>query len=140
MAIALERSSGQAASKRSSDRQFGLVFAGVFTVIACWPLIHVSPPRWWALGVAAIFGVVALIRPQLLHWPNRLWLGLGDLMHKIVSPLVMGAVFFCCVTPTAWIMRLRGKDLLAMKWDSQLKTYWIERSPVVNANSMKNQF
>jgi hypothetical protein len=72
---------------------------------------------------------------------NRAWLALGELLHKIVSPIVMGVIFFCCVTPTAWIMRMRGKDLLSLKWDSKLKSYWTERSPIpANGHSMKDQF
>jgi hypothetical protein len=141
MVAALEQKSGRGSPARSSDRQFGLVFAGAFAVIACWPLFHFQPPRWGALVVALIFGVVGLTRPQTLHLLNRVWLALGELLHKIVSPIVMGVIFFCCVTPTAWIMRMRGKDLLSLKWDSKLKSYWTERSPIpANGHSMKDQF
>ncbi len=58
--------------------------------------------------------VALVLRPQILHPLNRAWLALGRLLHRVVSPLVMGAIFFLCVTPTAWIMRLRGKDVLSL--------------------------
>src|SRR5262249_28270371 len=97
--------------------------------------------RWWALAVAAAFAVVALARPQLLHPLNRAWLALGRLLHKIVSPLVMGAIFFAVVTPTGWIMRLRGKDVLSLKRRPDQTSYWIRRQPTrPEAETMKNQF
>ncbi|MDR3422642.1 MAG: SxtJ family membrane protein [Xanthobacteraceae bacterium] len=125
----------------SSDRNFGLVFAAALTTIAFVPFLHHGSPRWWAFGVALVFAAAALVRPQILHWPNRAWLALGNVMHRVMSPLVMGAIFFLCITPIAWIMRRRGSDLLSLKRRPDLKSYWIEReaSPP-DAQSMKNQY
>ena len=116
------------------------MFAAVFAIIGCWPLIHGAAPRWWALGLAAAFAAVALARPQLLHPLNRAWLAFGRLLHRVVGPLVMGMVFFTVVTPTGWIMRLRGKDVLSLKRRPDLKSYWITREPSSELQSMKNQF
>src|SRR5262249_32320730 len=125
----------------SSDRGFGLVFAAVFSIIAGWPLVHSQTPRWWAFAAAVVLAIVALVRPQLLHPFNRVWLAFGRLLHRIVSPLVMGAVFFAAVTPTAWIMRLRGKDVLSLKLRPELESYWVRRQPTrPEAETMKNQF
>jgi hypothetical protein len=125
----------------SSDRQFGFVFAGAFFVVACWPIFHFESPRWWAVVIALVFGAMALLRPRTLHPLNRAWLAFGELLHKIVSPIVMGAIFFCCVTPTAWIMRRLGKDLLSLKWDAKRESYWLERPPAAaGRQSMKDQF
>jgi len=141
MATILEPTIERAPAPESSDRGFGLVFAAVFSIIAGWPLVHGELPRWWALPVAVAFALAALIRPQLLHPFNRVWLALGRLLHRIISPLVMGAVFFAAVTPTAWIMRLRGKDVLSLKRRPELKSYWIRRQPTrPEAETMKNQF
>lgn len=141
MVAALEGKFSRGSQASSSDRKFGLVFAGVLTIITCLPLLRHEPPRWWALALALVLAAIAIVRPQILHWPNRLWLALGDLLHRIVSPIVMGAIFFCCVTPTAWIMRWRGKDLLSLKWDTRVESYWTERPPVtVDERSMKHQF
>jgi predicted membrane metal-binding protein len=141
MATILEPTIERAPAAESSDRSFGLVFAAVFTIVACWPLLRGELPRWWAFAVAAAFAVVALVRPQLLQPINRLWLAFGRLLHKIVSPLVMGVVFFAAVTPTAWIMRLRGKDLLSLRRRPDLKSYWIRRQPArPDSETMKNQF
>jgi hypothetical protein len=119
-----------------------LVFAAVFSIVGCWPLVHGEPLRWWALVVAAAFAVLALVRPQLLHLLNRAWLAFGRLLHRIVSPLVMGMLFFAAVTPTGWLMRLRGHDLLSLRRRPELKSYWIRREPGSQPapETMKNQF
>jgi hypothetical protein len=91
--------------------------------------------------VAGALALVAFRRPAILHPLSRAWLGLGKLLHKIVSPLVMGAIFFFCVTPIAWIQRLRGKDVLSLSRCPDLASYWIIRdTPPPAADSMKRQF
>ena len=141
MATVLEPRVDRGPAPESSDRSFGVVFAGVFALIACWPLWSAQSPRWWALGLAATFALAAVVWPQILHPFNRAWLALGRLLHLVVSPLVMGAIFFLCVTPIGWIMRLRGKDVLSLARRSDLSSYWITREPATpQSQSMKNQF
>ena len=70
----------------SSDRSFGLVFAGFFAFVALFPAIHGAPIRWWALIVAAVFAAIAMVRPRLLHPLNRVWSALGLLLHHVVNP------------------------------------------------------
>ena len=141
MATVLEPSIAPGPAPESSDRGFGFVFAAVFALVACWPLLQGERPRWWALGVAAAFGLIAIVRPHILRPLNRAWLLLGRLMHRLVSPLVMGMIFFFCVTPIAWIMRWRGKDVLSLARRPDLESYWITRSPAdPEVGTMKNQF
>jgi Saxitoxin biosynthesis operon protein SxtJ len=141
MASVLEPKVDRGPAPESSDRSFGVVFAAVFVLIAGWPLWHGAAPRWWAAAVAGGFALVALLRPHLLHPLNRAWLALGRLLHLVVSPLVMGVIFFLCVTPIGWIMRLRGKDVLSLARRSDLSSYWIAREPATpETQSMKNQF
>ncbi len=117
------------------------MFAAALTTIAVLPLLHRAPPRWWAFGLAVAFAAAALIRPQILHPLNRAWFALGQLLHRVMSPLVMGLIFFFCITPIAWIMRRRGRDLLSLKRRPDLKSYWIERpAPPPDAQSMRNQY
>ena len=139
MATVLEPRVDRGPAPESSDRSFGVVFAGVFALIACWPLWSAQSPRWWALGLAATFALFAVVRPGILRPLNRAWLALGRLLHLVVSPLVMGAIFFLCVTPIGWIMRRRGKDVLSLARRSDLSSYWITRDRA-EAQSMKNQF
>ncbi|MGH6610354.1 MAG: SxtJ family membrane protein [Burkholderiaceae bacterium] len=113
----------------SSNRSFGIVFAVVFAVIGALPLISGDSVRIWSLAVAAAILVVALAVPSILAHPNRLWLRFGLLLHKVVSPLVLGIMFFLVVTPIGLVMRLFGKDLLRLRFEKAASTYWIDRSP-----------
>jgi hypothetical protein len=127
--------------KTASDRSFGLVFTAVFALIGLWPLIGGGMPRFWALAVSVLFLVVSFARPSILAPLNRAWMWFGELLHKIVNPIVMGLMFFGAVTPTGLIMRALGKDLLHLKKDPMAKSYWIERQPPGPApESMKHQF
>ncbi len=129
------------AVKTSSDRAFGVVFTVVFLIIGLWPLLGGATPRVWALAVAAVFLVAALIRPGVLAPLNRLWTKLGLLLHKITNPIIMGLVFFLAVTPTALVMMALGKDPLRRKIDKTAASYWIRRDPPGPApETMKNQF
>ena len=125
----------------SSDRSFGFVFAAVFTLIGLWPLMGGGQVRIWALGIAAAFAVVVLARPGLLAPLNRLWTRFGLLLHKVVSPLIMGMLFYLTVTPIGLLMRAFGKDPLRLRPDPDAASYWIERDPPGPApETMKNQF
>lgn len=121
-----------------SDRNFGLVFASVFTIVAFWPLTGDGGVRIWALAVAGPFLVIALLRPSILSAPNRIWTKFGLLLGAIVAPIVMALVFFLTVTPTGLVMRALGKDLLRQRIDKNARSYWIEREEP--AGSMKYQF
>ena len=125
----------------SSDRNFGLVFAAVFLLVALGPLRHGHTPRWWALAVAGVFALVALVRPKLLSRLNRLWMRLGILLGKVVSPVALGILFYGVLTPLAAVIRLSGKDPLRLKLDPATSSYWIVRKPPgPPPDSMTNQF
>jgi hypothetical protein len=127
--------------KGSSDRAFGLTFAAALALLALWPIVRHRPMRSWALVVAVVFLVVALRRPQLLAPCNRVWLRLGLLMQRLVTPAVMALLFYSTVTPVALVLRLVGKDLLRLSADPTAQTYWIERTPPGPApDTMRRQF
>ncbi|MBF0141999.1 MAG: hypothetical protein HQL57_06905 [Magnetococcales bacterium] len=125
----------------SSDRSFGLVFTLFFTVIGLVPLYEGKPPPWGILAVAGLFLATSLFRPSLLAPLNRLWTRFGLLLHRIVSPLVLGAIFFGVLTPTALLMRLTGKRPLDLRWEGRARSYWRRREPPGPApESMSQQF
>ena len=129
------------AVKTPSDRSFGRVFTGFFLLLGLWPLLRGRPVRAWALGVAALCLILTLARPSLLHPANLLWTRLGLLLQRVVSPVVMGAMFLLLFTPMGLLLRAMGKDLLRLKYDPQAPTYWIHRTPPGPApESMANQF
>jgi len=124
---------------QASDRSFGLVFAVMFAIVGCWPLVRLLEPRWWSLGVAVGFAAISLTYPRLLHPFNRAWLALGKLLHRVTSPVIMAAIFFFCVTPIGLILRARGRDLLSLSWRTDLSSYWIARTSP-DPNTMTRQF
>ncbi len=122
-----------------SERGFGLVFGAVFALAGLWPLLRGQDPRWWLLAASVVALFLAWLAPQSLRVFNQLWFRFGMLLGNIVAPVVMGLIFFLAVTPTALIMRLRGKDLLDLRFDERAGTYWKERAQGQTA-SMRDQF
>ena len=123
--------------KLPSNRNFGIVFFIVFLIIALWPILKQNEIRIWSLIISFIFFVLGLINSRLLAPLNKLWFKFGILLGNIISPIIMGIVFFLVVTPTGLIMRFFRKDILKLKKNSS-DSYWINKD---NTNSsMRNQF
>ena len=123
--------------KLPSNRNFGLVFFVVFLIVAFYPLITGSNLRIWSLIISLIFLSLGLINSKTLTPLNKLWFKFGIFLGKIISPIVMGFIFFFVVTPTGLLLRLFNKDILKLKTNKD-KTYWIFKDN--KNNSMKNQF
>ena len=123
--------------KIGSNKSFGIVFFIVFFLIATYPLINNQDVRLWFLLISFIFLILGLINSKILYPLNKLWFKFGIFLGKIVSPIVMGIIFFFVVTPTGIIMRVLGKDLLNLKYNNN-KSYWIEKNGP--KSKMKNQF
>lgn len=112
-----------------SDRAFGIVFVVVFSVVGFFPLLGDGSPRAWALATAGLLLVVAIARPRWLSPLNRVWFRLGLILHRIASPVVMTVIYFAAVTPTGLVLRLLRKDVLKLRRDSRVDSYWIARDP-----------
>ena len=123
--------------KKSSNKSFGIVFFIVFIIIGFWPLFDINTYRLWAIIIALIFLALGLVNSKLLTPLNILWFKFGLFLGKVVSPLVMGIIFFAVVTPTGILMRIIKKDLLNLKFTNK-DTYWIKKSKI--KSTMKNQF
>ncbi len=123
--------------KIGSNRSFGIVFFVVFLLIALYPLLKESDLRIWSLVISFIFLALGLSNSNLLTPLNKLWFKFGLFLGKIISPLVMGFIFFAVVTPIGILMRILGKDLLNLKYNKK-KSYWIEKTGP--KSKMKNQF
>ena len=123
--------------KISSNRSFGIVFFVVFLLIALYPLINGENIRIWSAVISLIFLVLGLLNSKFLTPLNKLWFKFGIFLGKIISPVVLGIIFFLVVTPIGLLMRLLGKDLLNLRYNKN-KSYWIEKSGP--KSKMKNQF
>jgi hypothetical protein len=124
-----------------SDRAFGLVLGGFFAIVGIYPLIRSSPVGSWALGLAGLFMIVALIRPRWLAPLNRFWSRLGRALNRVVSPVALFLVYCLAIVPTGLLLRAFGKDSLRLRLEPDAKTYWIERIPPGRADQqMTRQF
>ena len=128
----------QSKIKMSSNRNFGLVFFIVFLIVTIWPLTYEEPVRIWSAIISSFFLILGLMNSKLLAPLNKLWFKFGMILGAIVSPVVMGVVFFLVVTPIGLIMKIMGKDLLNKKYDKKKRTYWIKRDTLIG--TMKRQF
>ena len=124
-------------TKKSTNRNFGIVFFLFFLIVSIFPLFKDGNIRIWSLIIAIIFLLLGLLNSKILTPLNKIWFKFGILLGGFVSPIVMGVVFFAIVTPTSLIMSILGKNLLNLKKGNK-KTYWIERSKI--ESKMKNQF
>ncbi len=123
--------------KIGSNRSFGIVFFVVFLIISLYPLTHGVEIRLWSLIISLIFLTLGLLNSKILSPLNKIWFVFGISLGKIVSPLIMGIIFFLVVTPIGLMMRSFGKDVLNLKY-SKNKSYWIEKKGP--KSKMKNQF
>ena len=123
--------------KISSNRSFGIVFFVVFLVIALYPITNNGEVKIWSVIISLIFLLLGLLNSKFLTPLNKIWFKFGIFLGKIISPLIMGLIFFVVVTPIGLIMRLLKKDILALKYSEQ-KSYWIEKTGP--KSKMKNQF
>ena len=123
--------------KIGSNRNFGIVFSIFFLLIALYPLINGGEIRLWSLIISLIFLILGLINSKILAPFNKLWFKFGVFLGKIISPLIMGIIFFFVVTPIGLMMRLLSKDILNLKYNNE-KSYWIKKSGP--ESKMKNQF
>ena len=124
--------------KISSNRNFGLLFFVVFLIVALWPLKYEEDIRLWSLVLSIVFFILGILNSQLLTPLNKLWFKFGMFLGLIVSPIVMGIVYFLVVTPIGIFMRLLGKDLLKTSKAKNASTYWIKR--INKQSTMKKQF
>jgi hypothetical protein len=123
--------------KISSNRSFGIVFFIVFLLIAFYPLINQGEIRIWSVLISLLFLILGIINSKILTPLNKAWFKFGIFLGKIISPFIMGIIFFLVVTPIAFLMRMLKKDLLNLKFNKN-SSYWIEKTDP--KSTMKNQF
>ena len=124
--------------KKSSEKSFGILFGIVFLLISLWPLFSSNNLRLWALTISLIFFIITFLKPEILKPLNSIWVKFGEILGKVVAPIVMGIVFFVVLTPISLIVRAFGKDLLGLKITDKKNSYWIRRKKDVG--TMDKQF
>ena len=129
---------GKLLNKKSSNKSFGILFFVVFLGLGLWPLTNDNNLNIYLIIISIIFLILGLLKSKLLSPLNSFWIKFGELLGKIIAPMVMAIIYFLILTPISLIVRLFGKDLLGLKFSKQLKTYWIKRKK--DLGSMDKQF
>ena len=123
-------------NKNKDNTTFGMLFFILFLVIGLYPLLSSETVRIWSIILSLVFLIITIIKPNLFTFLNKLWIQFGILLGKIISPIVMGLVFFFVVTPIGILIRILKKDVMGLKRGAS--SYWINREDKVQ--SMKKQF
>ena len=121
----------------STNRSFGIVFFIFFFIIATYPLINDGDIRIWSIFIAVTFLILGLLNSRILTPFNKIWFKFGVLLGNLISPIILGIIFFLIITPTSLIMKILGKNLLNLKKNNK-SSYWVERPKI--KSKMKNQF
>ena len=124
--------------KKSSNRSFGILFFLVFLGFGLWPLTKEMSPNIYLIIISVIFLFLGLLNSKLLSPLNNLWIKFGEILGKVIAPIVMAVVYFLILTPISLLVRLFGKDLIEMKFNNNIKSYWIKRKK--HLGTMDKQF
>jgi len=113
-------------NKIKKNKQFGYLFCFFFLLVSIFNFINSDKINYILVGLSLVFLVITIFKPMLLDKLNNIWIKFGELLGKVVSPIVMFLVFFAFLTPLSFIVRILRKDLLNTKFSNQ-KSYWIKR-------------
>ena len=123
---------------KENNKGFGFLFFIVFLLIGLWPLIKGDNPRMLFFPIALAFLILGIMNAKILTPLNRSWIKFGEILGKIIAPIVMALVYFVILTPLSFLIRISGKDLLKVKFSNKVNTYWIKR--IKDLGPMNKQF
>ena len=124
--------------KKSSNRSFGILFFLVFLGFGLWPLTKAMSPNIYLIIISVIFLTLGLLNSKLLSPLNEIWIKFGEILGRIIAPLIMALVYFLILTPISLLVRAFGKDLLGLKYLKQQNSYRIKRKKDIG--TMDKQF
>ena len=123
--------------KNKKNKQFGYLFFLLFLILSLWPMLNSEKINLVLLFISLTFLILSIFNSKILNPLSDLWIKFGELLGKFIAPIVMSFVFFIILTPTSFIIRLFGKDLLKLKFNKE-SSYWVRREKDIGA--MKKQF
>ena len=123
--------------RKNSSKSFGYLFFLIFLGLALWAFVKNQNVNYWFIGISTFFLLLTLTKSKLLNLLNDIWIKFGELLGRIIAPIIMSMIFFLIVTPIGLILKMFHKDLLNLKFNKN-KSYWIEKSEP--KSKMKNQF
>ena len=124
--------------KKSSNRSFGILFFIVFLALGLWPLTKTENANYILISLSIIFLILGILNSNFLTPFKNIWIKIGELLGKVIAPIIMALVYFIILTPVSLVVRIWGKDLLGLKILKNKNSYWIKRKKELG--SMKKQF
>ena len=123
-----------------SNKNFGYFFTIIFFGLSVYFYFKEINIAFYISGVFfLILFLITSFKADILRPFNKLWMNFGLFLGMIVSPIVIGVIFFFIFTPIGIFMRLFGRDELLLKIKNK-PSYWIKRDDDIHPNSFKNQF
>lgn len=123
---------------KNNNKSFGITFSLFFFLLFLYFFFKHEIINFILISISILFLILGLINSKLLSPLNKAWTKIGILLGHIVSPFVMGIIYFCIVTPIGLILKALKKDILEIKTKNDVKTYW--KNKEISKSSMKNQF
>ncbi len=124
-------------NKKNSNKSFGILFFLVFLFLTAWSILNKNGFEYIFVVFSTIFLILGLLNSKILTPFNIIWVKFGELLGKIIAPIIMGIIYFLIITPIGLFLRLIGKDILNLKFNKN-KSYWIDRQN--NIGPMNKQF
>ena len=123
---------------KSSEKNFGFVFAIFFLIIGLLPIFFNSHLRIWSIIVSLTLILISIFFPKILKYPNNIWFLFGKYLNMVISPIVFGFIFFTILSPIALIMKFFGKEFLQLKYNKNKNSYWNKK--IEDQGTFKDQF
>ena len=126
---------------KRGNQEFGWIMVTALAVIFLWKGLRLKQWHPTAIILAAAFLFLTVFKPGLLTKPHRLWLALGDLISRVIQPLLLGLVFFLLLTPIGWLRRRLGYEKINVK-PIKASTFWIaiESPSPIKEDDFRRQF
>ena len=124
-------------NKKNSNKSFGILFFLVFLFLTAWSILNKNGFEYIFVVFSTIFLILGLLNSKILTPFNIIWVKFGELLGKIIAPIIMGIIYFLIITPIGLFLRLIGKDILNLKFNKN-KSYWIDRQN--NIGPMNKQY
>jgi len=83
--------------------------------------------------------IITFVKAEILLPFNKLWMKFGFILGKVVSPIVLGIIFFTIFMPIGILFRLIGRDYLSLKLKKKF-SYWVKHETSTRSEPFKNQF
>ncbi len=124
-----------------SNRKFGFLFSSLFIAVSLYLFyLDLIIAAIFFGSISIIFATISLFKDSLLLPLNKLWMHFGMLIGRIMSPIILGILFFFLITPISIGMRIFRRDELRLKPLSTQSLWKLRNQEDLDGNSFNQQF